>query len=373
MYEEYIDALTKKKEDVEPYTKRLELAEKAQRMVERVESVQIIDSMVVDKDKFLSAYTLSGEGGTLTTYNAFFNTSSPVSSVVYKNEKEDKIYYSQPVNLGGYQLFTQSRLLDNWGDEKALPQTINAGGDENYPYVLSDGVTIYFASKANGALGGYDLFVTRYNTNSDTYLTPEQLGMPFNSFANDYMMVIDEVKGLGWFVSDRNQPENKVCVYLFIPDEQRTRIEGEDIELKRSRALIASIADTWKPGSNYKDLISLAHKEISTAKNEVKKDFTFVITDKLVYYTLNEIKNPEAKSYYEKVITLNKQLQAVNEKLNGLRDSYTKGNQARKAELKQTILQAEDELYDLQGQPEEWEKKARNAEINFLKQNNNLL
>ena len=87
--------------------------------------------------------------------------------------------------------------MDEWGDEKQLPMNINSNDDDNYPFVLSDGATIYYSSKGNGSIGGYDLFVTRYNINSDTYLAPEQLGMPFNSPYNDYMMVFDEVKGLG--------------------------------------------------------------------------------------------------------------------------------------------------------------------------------
>ncbi len=369
MYEEYITLLSKKKQDVEAFQKKQELAEKAQRMVERVEAIQIIDSIVIDKNDFLNAYVLSEEAGSLTYFNDFFNTGSPVSSTVYMNEKGDKIYYGQRTNENGFCLFSQSRLLDKWGDEKQLPLNVNSNNDDNYPFVLSDGVTIYYASKGNGSIGGYDLFVTRYNTNSDTYLTPEQLGMPYNSFANDYMLVLDETKGLGWFVSDRNQPEDKVCVYLFIPDDQRSRVEGDDIEVKRSRAAITSISDTWKPGSDYTELIQLAHLDMPSGKEEIRKDFEFIINNNLVYYTLDEIKSPEAKSHFQKVVDLNRQIKELNEKLATLRNEYTRGNSARKEQLKPSILQAEEQLYTLYQQPDELEKKARNAEIKYLKTN----
>ena len=36
-------------------------------------------------------------------------------------------------------------------------------------------------------MGGYDIFVTRYNSDTDNYLNPENVGMPFNSPFNDYM------------------------------------------------------------------------------------------------------------------------------------------------------------------------------------------
>ena len=64
---------------------------------------------------------------------------------------------------------------------------------------------------------------------------------------------------------------------------------------------------------------------------------------------------------------MNKQITELNEKLDGLRTSYVKGNTARKEQLKPTILQAEEQLNALLEQPGELEKKARNAEINYLK------
>lgn len=369
MFEDYIALLTKKKQPVDAYTAKLDLAENAQRMMEKVEDVQIIDSLVVDKDDFLSAYRLSEESGSLSTYRDFFQTSDAIPSTVYMNQKGDMIYYAHPTDENRFCLFSQSKLIDQWGDEKQLPMNINSNEDDNYPFVLPDGVTVYYASKGNGSLGGYDLFVTRYNLNSDSYLTPEQLGMPYNSPFNDYMMVIDEVKGLGWFVSDRFQPEDKVCVYLFVPNDDRKRVEGEDIEQKRARASIASIRDSWKEGNDYAELIRLAHAEIPYGKDEVQKDFDFVIHNTLVYYTWDEIKSPEARKYYEKVVSLDRQIKELQVKLEELRTAWTQGSSAKREQLAPAILQAEEQLNDLLTQPAEWEKKARNAEIKHLKNN----
>jgi tetratricopeptide (TPR) repeat protein len=369
MYTEYIHILAKKNEDVEPYRKRLEVAEKAQRMVEKVENIRIIDSVVVDRNDFLQAYVLSGESGSLVLFKDFFQTDEPVTSTVYMNEIGDKICYARPADDGThYSLFTQSRLSDKWGDEKLLPATVNSSeGNNNYPFILTDGVTVYYASEGNGSIGGYDLFVTRYNINTDTYLTPEHLGMPYNSFANDYMLVIDETKGLGWFASDRNQPDDRVCVYLFIPDGQRSRIEGEDMAVKRSRAQIASIADTRQPEADYSALVRLAHTKMPSKKKEIHRDFELVIHNRKVYYTWEDFKSPEARSFYEKRMSLKAQIDACSKKLDELRQAYAQGSRAAKERLKPAILQAEEQLYTLLGQPEALEKKARNAEISHLK------
>lgn len=367
MFEDYIALLAKKKQPAEAAEIRLDLATKANRMMDKTEDVQIIDSVVVDKADFLSAYTLSEESGSLASFQDFFQTPEEVSSTVYKNQKGDMIYYAHATDGNRYCLFSQSKLIDGWGDEKQLPMNINSNEDDNYPFVLPDGVTIYYASQGNGSLGGYDLFVTRYNMSSDTYLTPEQLGMPFNSPFNDYMMVIDEVKGLGWFVSDRYQPDGKVCVYLFIPNDERKRVDSEEEAVKRARASIASIRDSWKEGADYTDLIRLAHAELPYGKNEIKKDFDFVINNQLTYYTLDEIQSPEARNYYEKVIALRRQIDELNRQIDKWRSAWTTGNKSRREQLAPKIEEAEKQLDTLLQQPAGWEKKARNAEINYLK------
>lgn len=366
MYDEYIALLTKKKQNTEPWEKKRGMSEKAARMLDKTEDVQIIDSVVINKDEFLSAYSLSEESGSLQPFGSFFQSAQPIESVVYMNEKGDKIYYAHETDNNQYCLFTQSKLMDKWGDEKQLPMNINSNSDDNYPFVLSDGATIYYASKGNGSLGGYDLFITRYNISSDSYLTPEQMGMPFNSPANDYMMVFDESKNLGWFATDRNQPEGKVVIYLYIPNEERVSVETDDDAVKRNRAMIQSIRESWKDGSDYAQLITLAHTEMLSGKNEIKKDFTFVVTNDTVYYTLNDIKSPEARSYYEKVVNLRKQIDTLNSKLDSLRTEYTNSKAARE-KLKPVILKTEKQVEELLPQPTELEKKARNTEIIYLK------
>jgi len=365
MWEKYIELQKKQKNDPSESEKRLEQARNLNRMQEKTEDVQIIDSVVVHKNAFLEVYTLSEESGFLQSYDYFFNTENPVSSIVYTNQKGSAIYYARPSENGLYTLYTQSKLLDTWGDEK--PLFTNQTKDNNYPFILPDGSTLYFASNGYESIGGYDIFVTRYNINTNSYLAPEQMGMPFNSPANDYMMVIDETKGLGWFVSDRYQPEDKVCVYLFIPDASRRRIENAiDSETLRRRAALVSIRDTWKEGADYATLIQLAYAEQSQKEMIKERDFEFFINDKITYYTLSEIKSSEAKDCFEEVLSLNVQIKTLNIRLIEIRNSFTNAPSSTREQLRPTILQAENQLYTLIEKAAALEKRARNAEIRQL-------
>ena len=361
MWEEYIDQLAKKKENTDTYEILLVQAEKLSRMKDRAEDVLVIDSIVVNKDAILSAYFLSEDCGVLQMSGDFAPLSDDSKSTVYINPKGDRAFYARPTFDGKYALYTQSKLLDTWTDEKAL--FLSDTEDNNYPFVMGDGITLYFASKGNGSIGGYDLFITRYNTNSNSYLLPEQLSMPFNSPANDYMMVVDEVKGLGWFVSDRFQPEGKVCVYLFVPNDSRRQLTADESdEYLSARAALTSIRDTWQPESNYEEKISLAKNDMaSTLKKEIR-EFEFFVNDRIVYYSLDDFRSTEAKSSFERVISLKQQAHTVENSLDEKRQAYTQGNKSVKDQMKPTILQAETELRTLCTLIGEWEKKTRNAE-----------
>ena len=366
MWEDYIDQLVKKKENTDDYQSRLEKVEKLNRMKDRAEDVQVIDSMVVSKDKILSAYFLSEDCGILQMDRDFIQSPDLSQSTVYINPKGDRAFYARPGPDGRYTLYTQTKLLDVWTDEKALFPADTE--DNNYPFVMGDGVTLYFASKGNGSIGGYDLFITRYNTNSNAYLAPEQLSMPFNSTANDYLMVVDEIKGLGWFVSDRFQPEGFVCVYLFIPNDSRRQLDGDESdEMLSARAALTSIRDSWRTGSDYDELILLAKTDIEHTNKQEVHDFEFFINDRTVYYSLADFRSSEAKSFFERVISLKQQVNTMEVNLDEKRQSYTHGDQAVKIQMRPVILQAETELKALLSQIGEWEKRTRNSENIYLR------
>lgn len=363
------ESLLKKKD--EENHKRLEekraVTSRLHRMVSNTEDIQIIDSIVVDKASFLSAYKMSLSTGKLDYFNNVFSANRKVESTVYFNEKGTKIYYGQPAKDRFYTLFSMEKLLDEFGNEKVLSSS-NFGlkGDVNYPFIMADGVTIYFAAKDEDSVGGYDLFASRYNLNNDTYLTPERLNMPFNSQANDYMMVIDEEKGVGWFASDRMQPEGKVCVYTFIPNATMKTIASEDEALLAGRARISSIKSSWIAGKDYSKLIALARK---TPVVEVKaaRDFEFVIDDVHTYYTLEDFKNKMARDTYYNVVQLSSELKSLQEKLENERMVYTDADQSKRRQMSASILAQEKRVEQLQKDIPLLEVKARNQELQSLK------
>lgn len=328
-----------------------------ERYSSRPEDIQIIDSLLVDKSDFLQGYKLSPYSGEIKYY-------TDKSSTVYLNEKKDKMYYSKSLNNGNSSLFSMEKLLDDFGNEKQLStNNFDLTGSLNYPFMLADGVTLYFSAQDENGFGGYDIYVTRYNLNNDSYLTPERLNMPFSSSFNDYMYVVDEEKGVGWFASDRFQPEGKVCIYTFIPNSSVELVENDDDNYLVNRARIKAIMESWKQGANYADIRALAKKEIVVEK-QIKKDFEFVVNDRYTYYTLNDFKDQEAKNLYNEVLNKIKSLQDLNSRLNSLRNMYASSSASVSA---QEILKLENDKNMLSKEIERLEIQVRNQEITSSK------
>ena len=326
-------------------------------MREMTQQIVIVDSIVVNKDQFLASIRLSSECGQLMNTGTFFRNKQP--GTLYINEMGNKVYFSQP-DGHQQQLYTADKLGNEWSKPQPL-QGVSDGIDEaSYPFMLTDGLTFYFACKGEESIGGYDIFRTRYDSRSGSFLKPENIGMPFNSEANDYMYAIDEANRIGYFASDRRQPEGKVCIYIFVPQETRKTYDNSKFteEQIRNFADIASIADTWGDGAERKAALD----RIKTRYAAQNVPGQLVSTGDAA--SAVEFKSKEAKTLYQKLLKEQNSLDIVNSRLDQLRQKYHKASASERSKMKSEILQLEDEALKLYASIKQLDKATRNAEIN---------
>ena len=338
-------------------------------MREMTQQIIIIDSIVTDKDQFLAQLRLSSETGRLVSSQEFFGKAD--STCVFINEMGNKVYFSQPV-YGAQQLYTSDKLGDEWS-QPLLLEGINEGISEAaYPFMLTDGTTFYFAGKGDESIGGYDIFMTRYNSQTGRFLNPENLGMPFNSEANDYMYAIDEFNRIGYFVSDRRQPEGKVCVYIFIPSERRKTYDLSAYTEQQIRDLadITCIADTWGNGAERKAALERMRNINNVRPSAERKTDTsttaFVINDALTYSSVKDFLNPKAANLYREYLEVKGRLAKYESELEKARDMFPKASAADRRSLRQEILQMEEESQKLYQQISSLEKEIRLEENKLI-------
>ena len=238
-------------------------------MLSSVQQIMFVDSVVVDRNDFMKHIPLSPHIGKL---------SQTAGLGMFTSEMGDHRLCTTADTI----IAETDFIANRWTEARPVNGIGNAPAIN--PFLMPDGITLYYAQKGEKSIGGFDIFVTRYDSERRTFLKPENIGMPFSSEADDLFYAIDEFNQLGYFVTNRRQPADKVCIYTFIPQDSRRIYRSETYEEKQLRALAAinRIADTWEKGEKRhealarlegaKAAIGNLHDKNITPKNQTELD-----------------------------------------------------------------------------------------------------
>lgn len=314
-----------------------------EQQLQAVERVTFIDSLVLPQKEIYRHFDLGKETGVIMSARDFFHNADSLGCSLYETPLHSTIIYARP-KAGSLmlELVKSDSLINEWTIPEIL-SGLNSDNSQNYPFLMSDGQTLYFAAQGQESIGGYDIFMTRYDADNNTWLTPQSIGMPFNSTSNDYLYIVDEYNNLGYFVTDRNQKPGDVCIYTFIPRESRNIYDPLTTphDSLVSYAEIHRIADTW---TNKREVLDALESKAKIMRGDqhktVKRDFEFVINDRLTYTTLSQFRNAEAKKQAKGWLNTRSQLQQLDKKLDELRSQYHM-NKNKRETLKSTIEQLE--------------------------------
>lgn len=296
------------------------VAEMGDEMLERIEEVTILDSAKVTRADMLKVMRIAKDQGSLQMSG---------ENVVYTTGRGDKSICAEKGDL--WRAYS--------GEEKTkLAGGVNSGAEENYPFELMDGVTLYFGSRREGGLGGYDIYMSRYNNETGEYSEPMNLGMPYNSLDNDYMMVIDEFNSEGWFATDRRQKKDTVVIYKFRVTDNKQYLSDEldDEILIRSAKLL-----------RYRLGASKSTKETESREEESSSMVKFYVNDTIVYESISQFVDDEARLLYEETLNLQVDLKLEQIVIEGLKREFRVTEDAvEKESLKRDILEMEAKMAD---------------------------
>ncbi len=347
------------------YTQKADSLRTLFRMIRNTNKVCVIDSFIVSKDELFNSYITDASTGSFSSYSEFFN--QDIQGDVFLPEMENSVVFSRQAN-GKFRLYQSFRSFDSWVDESAI-NGLESDGDLRYPFIQNDGITIYYADNGSNSLGGYDIFVSRYNSSTDRYLVPENIGMPFNSPANDYLYVIDEVNNLGWFATDRRQPEDTVCIYVFIPDERRSKYnyEGGDTTAIHNAAKLMSIKETQtdlEEVRSARQRLTLLAYDIRDKEKQIEN--IFVIDDLTDYRSENDFQSPEARTLYLRWLDIRNTYSDDVIRLENMRNRYHQSSKQEKEEMKNQLLELENSVLAAEESIIKMEIEIRNTEIKHI-------
>ncbi len=118
--------------------------------------------------------------------------------------------------MGGKDIWycTRTSTGDNWGDPVNMGDPVNSLGDEVFPYVHHDG-TFYFSSNGHPGMGGLDIFKAKKNGSGEWEI--ENLRYPINSSADDFGIVFENEVERGFFSSTRNSRAGDEIFSFYLP------------------------------------------------------------------------------------------------------------------------------------------------------------
>lgn len=270
-------------------------------------------------------------------------------SLAYMPENRSELLWAAADTSGCFNLYGADILDDGSIDHSAiLDNGLREGGDAQFPFLMPDGITLYFANNGENSLGGYDIFMTRRSDGEGggkEYFQPQNVGMPYNSPFNDFMMAIDETSGLGWWATDRNQIPGKVTVYVFVPSQMRVNVEPDNPNLA-ALARISSIALTQKDGVDYADLLRQrlpAQNAAVSASGTSAPAFALDMGNGNIYYSLKDFKNDRARAAMLEALATDASLRKQLANENELRERYRKGDRS----VRNAILDSEKQTAQL--------------------------
>ncbi len=322
-------------------------------MLDRVEKIQIVDSINVPLSEFYKIYKLAKSAGSFigdeeieqlvgsTTLNE--QNVTTIGSPGYVSESGDEIIWNGYDNTGNSTLYESSRLSNGKFDKPVALfdyATIfgnNQGGVVSYPFLASDGVTLYFAADGENSLGGLDIFISRRD--GEGFLQPSNIGMPYNSPSNDYLYTIDEQRGLGWWATDRNMIDDSVTIYTFIPQDLRINYPVDTPDLS-SYARISSIAATQDVSVDIDDIKKRYATGGERQKGNAQPLFELSLPTGRVIHSLSDFKNRMAASAMAEYLKEKANYNMLSDSLEQMRRRYAEGDRG----LDRRILNAEQTL-----------------------------
>lgn len=264
---------------------------------------------------------------------------SDIARAMYIPEGEEHIYYSA-MDRDGIRNIYHTELRDSlWTIPALTNEHLTSTSDEIFPMLSDDGKSLYFASKGLYGMGGYDLYVSRWNDELRDWGMPVNLGFPYSSPFDDFLFVNTDDGRYSMFASNRECASDSVYIYVLEYDNMPLRKKVGGVEELRELASLTPQNDPSK--MNYSQAVS------GTAQEE----------DANVLRYMEKMDN---------VRSLRDSISLYNRNLDRLRARLTSDEVTDRSALTSEIMSRELAIPAMQAQLEKAIRELQQIELDFL-------
>lgn len=260
------------------------------------------------------------------------------SKATYIPDEAKDIFYTAKDAQGIRNIYTTSLVDSLWSAPRLVNENLTSSSDEIYPMLSQDGKSLYFASKGLFGMGGYDLYVSKWNDGAGDWDAPVNLGFPYSSPYDDLLFINTEDGKYSIFASNRGCGKDSVCIYVLEYDAMPVRKAVTDTEELRR---LSNLAPSDDPS---------------------RMDNGAAVPD-------DKMRDSDAQRYLDKmneVRAMRDSVESFNKILDNLRNGYSSVSAENRAKLAEIITERELMLPALRDSLARATKALQEIELEFL-------
>ena len=199
--------------------RQIEMCSNGEGLLSSITDLVVLEKKQVSENDFFRYYDLNEIGGKIIAKPEALITKNDkkkgLKGVVHFDKSSDYIFYSSYGNNGDQlDLYRVKPLAAaKFSKPEKLRGEVNTSFNEDFAFMHSDGVTLYFASEGHTSMGGFDVFRARYDVNSDQYVQVKNLDFAVNTPDDDLFYLVDSTKTMAYFASGRSSALNNLHIY----------------------------------------------------------------------------------------------------------------------------------------------------------------
>ena len=124
------------------------------------------------------------------------------------------LVFSAPDATGFRNLYVSSTNGNEWSYPALMGEHLLSPGNEVFPMLSDDGKTLTFSSDGLHGMGGFDLYRSTWNEETDSWGEPVNMGFPFSSPGDDFLLVDSPDGRYTLFASNRDCSRDSVYIYV---------------------------------------------------------------------------------------------------------------------------------------------------------------
>ncbi len=330
-------------------------------LASKIFNVRVAGKTRLPRRSVTKAYAASKECGAVCANSRFFQSDIDPDGLMYMTERADAVYFSLPDDEGFSRLMKMEKLIGGWGEMTPL-RGLDGEWNDISPVLMTDGLTVYFASDRPGGMGGYDIYRTTYDPETRTYSAPVNMGVPFNSAFDDFLFMPDEFNGRAWFASNRETADaDSVVVYEVGWSESPVRSSARSTsDIKE--ALSLKVDPEFQPLA--RDAAAQRQTNVRRRAFAPKEAFRFTVCDSLTYTQWEHFRSAQAARTYRQVVAAMAEKDSLVSLMAEQRKEFMSlaSSIERNAKL-QDLLKTERSVYTLEDEISDKAEAARNEEI----------